>query len=295
MVVIERAGHALSLGMVLAGDGRVLSALSPLGDGNAIDARYADGSVVNLRVGHSNRTWDLALLIPQVGRWPEGLTASSGDPLRLGSRIRAFTQVRGHPMLASVVIKGRTSLLGGDGELLRDVLEITTRVPPTDLGTPLVDEEGHVIGLLSRGCSAAQGDAGTCHPITYGAPVEALRQFLRSAPANAIPPAPWLGIQGTATATPVARGVRVVMVHPESPAHEAGLRAGTEATADTIVAIDGVPVPTPEKLAEVVRSHAVRDKVDVIVQRDGKFRVIPVTLRAAPAARPAGSGPSPSP
>ena len=42
--------------------------------------RYADGSVVKTKVGHKDAGWDLALLIPQTGRWLEGLVPSAGDP-----------------------------------------------------------------------------------------------------------------------------------------------------------------------------------------------------------------------
>jgi serine protease Do len=76
VVLLERQGKPLALGTVLKGDGRILTALSSLGHGNDVDARFADGSVSHVRVGHSDRAWDLSLLIPQNGRWRRGLRAS---------------------------------------------------------------------------------------------------------------------------------------------------------------------------------------------------------------------------
>src|SRR5688572_10769019 len=64
VVVLERQGRPLALGTVLDGDGRILTALSPLCNGNFISARYHDGSVVPLKLQHSDRGWDLALLVP---------------------------------------------------------------------------------------------------------------------------------------------------------------------------------------------------------------------------------------
>jgi hypothetical protein len=55
VVVIERAGQPLALGGVLSGDGRILTALSPLGSGNDLDARYADGTAVRVKLGHHDR------------------------------------------------------------------------------------------------------------------------------------------------------------------------------------------------------------------------------------------------
>src|SRR6185503_11826372 len=53
VVVLERQGRPLSLGMVLDGDGRILTALSPLTNGNFLSARYHDGSLVPLKLQHS--------------------------------------------------------------------------------------------------------------------------------------------------------------------------------------------------------------------------------------------------
>lgn len=284
VVVIERRGRPVGLGFVLTGDGRVLTSLSVIGDGNHVDARYADGSLVGLKVGHSDRVWDLALLVPQVGRWEGGLRASTADPLAQGSHIRTFAKRGRAAQVASVVLKGRTELLGGDGELLRDAIEITTRIPASDMGAPLVDEQGRVLGLVGNACKPVEGKPDApCRPVAYGVPLDALRQFLRSAPANAIPPSPWLGIQGVAATTPVARGVRVVHVHPSSPAAAALLEDGKDGKGnDIIVAVDGTPVLSPEQLADIVRARAVGDGVQLIVLRAGKFHVVQTTLTAAP-------------
>src|SRR5690606_34373721 len=61
VVLIERKGKLLGLGTVLSGDGRILTALSNVGHGNQLDARFADGSVMPIKMGHSDRAWDLAL------------------------------------------------------------------------------------------------------------------------------------------------------------------------------------------------------------------------------------------
>lgn len=284
VVVIERRSRPVGIGFVLSGDGRVVTSLSVIGDGNHVDVRYADGSVVDVKVGHSDRVWDLALLVPQVGRWGSGMRASSADPLAQGSRIRTFAKRGRSVRVASVVLKGRTELLGGDSEILRDAIEITTRIPSSDMGAPLVDEQGRVLGVVARACKPSEDDPDApCRPVAYGAPLGALRQFLRSAPANAIPPSPWLGIQAVAASSPIARGVRVVHVHPDSPAAAAQLQHGQAGkSSDVIVAVDGEPVQSPEQLADRVRARAVGDRIQLILLRGEKFLVVETTLTAAP-------------
>ena len=65
VVTIERAGQPLALGAVLMGDGRILTALSPLGPGNDLDG-VVDGLVVaaeqrTMRAQHDGRRADLGL------------------------------------------------------------------------------------------------------------------------------------------------------------------------------------------------------------------------------------------
>lgn len=263
----------------------MLTSLSVVGDGNNVDARYADGSVVKVRVGHSDRAWDLALLVPQAGRWDEGLGATSKNPLQGGTRTHTFTWRSRQARAAAAVLKGRGELVGGDGEVLRDALLLSTPVPMSDMGAPLVDDDGMVVGIVGRACSQSAGNATkACRPTPFGVPVDAIKQFLRSVPASAVPPSPWLGIQGVVAETPIVRGVRLVRIHPDSPANAAGLQAGDDAArADVVVAVDGVPAPSPERLAALVRGHAVGEAVELIVLRRGRFEVVKVTLKAAPA------------
>ena len=118
----------------------------------------------------------------------------------------------------------------------------------------------------------------------YGVPVSAIKAFLKTAPANAVPPAPWLGIQGVADDSGAAKGVRVQSVHPRSAAAAAGLKGSNDrAKADTVVAVDGAPVTSPEALAETINQRAVGDSVQLLILGAGKYRQVTLTLRPAPA------------
>jgi serine protease Do len=91
--------------------------------------------------------------------------------------------------------------------------------------------------------------------------------------------------------------VRVLNVHPKSPAGAAGLKGGTDKNnADTVVAVDGTPVTTPEALAQAINEHAVGDSVQLLLFGRGKFRQVTVQLRASPEparAAPKVQGPAP--
>ncbi|WP_234023052.1 S1C family serine protease [Sorangium cellulosum] len=287
VAVIERGGQVLGLGAVLAGDGRILTALSPLGAGNDLAVRFPDGTTARVKLGHHDRVWDLALLVPQTGRWTEGLTASSRDPVRPDAQIRSFTAARGKVAAVPLVLRSHRALIGGDDRQLDDAIELGSRISPLDLGAPIIDEDGRVVAVLGRGCAPNEGKP--CTPVAFGAPIAAIRSFLRAVPKDAIQPAAWLGIQGVSEASPVAKGVRVTVVHPESPAEQARLKGGDRGGSDMILAVNGVPVTSPEALSDAIRTHAIGEKVPLIVLSGGKYREVTVELRAAPDPRAAGA------
>lgn len=281
VVMIRRGKSNVALGAALAGDGRILTALSALGDGNDLDAYFADGSHARVKLGHHDRAWDLALLVPQTGRWTHGLQAAVS---RGAGDAYAFATVGQKPALTKVVVRGARTLLGGDAQPLADAIELGSNVASSDIGGPILDGDGHVVAVTCRACSPSPGKP--CTPVVFGAPMTAVRAFLRTVPASAAVPTPWLGIQGVSDRTDLASGVRVVSIHHGSPAEDAKLRAAAQGAADIILAVDGVPVTTPEALAESLRSHGVGETIPLVVLREGRYESVSVTLRA-PVAQPA--------
>jgi len=100
-------------------------------------------------------------------------------------------------------------------------------------------------------------------------------------PSNAVQPAPWLGLGGVPSESGNVKGVRVMGVAPGSPAEKAGLKPSGDSP-DTIVAVEGAPVETPEQLAAAIAKRSIGQTVKLLVFAQGKFREVVVTLRAAP-------------
>lgn len=279
VVVVERQGKPLALGAVLEGDGRVLSALSALGDGNFLSARYVDGTRADLKMVHSDRGSDLALLTPvlkadQAPRKAGMRAARTPSFVGLQSFVRNAQAAIG---VAPAALKLSPGLLGGDGKALTSAYELSAK--PALVGAPIVNGEGEVVALVARACPAAS--KAPCVPAPYGAPVSALKQFLQRVPTEAT----WLGLEAAADESSAVRGVRVVaLLSPDGPAALVGVRAGKDPTqADLILAVDGVPVATPAELNAALRAHGSGDSVELLLFGLGRYRN--VAIRPLPAPR----------
>jgi len=275
VVGVELGGKTLAVGTVLGTDGRVLTALSPLGAGADFDVRYADGHTAKAKLLHKDTGSDLALLVPQAGKWTDGLSASENDPALVELRAMGVGP-QGKLAALGAKVKGRVEARGKDGTALPSVLDMELS-PGAIPGAPILDGGGAVTAVVIRACTSL--DAGPCTPRAVGAPVAMLRSFLVKTPAGAVQPAPWLGINGVSEANGPAKGVRVVAVAPQSPAEKGGLKAG----ADLIAAVDGQPVDSPERMAELIGKHAPNDTVKLLVLSSEKFREVVIALKPAPA------------
>lgn len=283
IVQIEQSGRTVALGVVLLKDGRIITALSGLPAAALLDVRYANGSVVKAKVAHRDEAWDLALLIPQVGKWEEGLVPTDADPQ--GVELRTFLTKGGKLSSAPIAVKGRIDAASKGGEVLRSALDLDFKGGAGSVGAPLLDANGRVVGLIVHACKEAgaseaahEAPPSACKPLTIGAPVYALRRFLVKTPADAVLPTPWLGLGGAPSTDGPIKGVKVMGVAPGSPAEKAALKPGV----DIIVAVEDQPVETPDHIAELIAKRAVGQQVKLLVFSGGKFRDTQVTLRAAP-------------
>jgi serine protease Do len=214
----------------------------------------------------------------------EGFLASEADPASVPLTVPR-PAASGKPAqadafaLARQVFKKKGPGRNASGIPLTDLVQFSDAATATELplpGAPLVDGGGSVIGIAIPACDSEK--TASCTKIAAAAGIGAIRNFLRSAPASAVPPAGWLGIVGAASSEGRVYGVRVVAVAPQGPAERGGLLAGT----DLVVAVEGHPVDSPEGLGASIAGHAPGEVVKLLVFAQNTYREVAVTLRAAP-------------
>jgi putative serine protease PepD len=274
--VLDHAGHIITNNHVVAG----------AAEGGTIRVELSNGHEIEASIAGRDASYDLAVLRTGRSDLPPLVMGSSKDVL-VGDPVIAV----GAPLgLESTVTAGIVSALnrpvspGGDGDVQSFINAIQTdaAINPGNSGGPLLDMQGHVIGVNSAiarvpGSTDTQsGNIGVGFAIPSDQVLKTAEQLIKTGKAQH----PIIGVvldrqyQGD--------GVRILdkassssgdPVSPGGPADKAGIRPG-----DVILEFDGRPVNDPDNLVVAIRAKNVGDKVVLKVRRGGQTLSFTVTL-----------------
>lgn len=281
-MVVQQSKRPIAVGLVLAGDGRILTALSQLGNGNSLSAVYSTGAEKRLRMAASNRGLNVALLAPEDSRFNKGLRASraAADDPATHTRWLRGNQANATALAAAGPLR-RETLTGGDGFTLRDVFTVSFTPRSFEFGSVLVDGNGDVLAMVSQACQPSPN--GECRLVPYAIPVSMLKEFLRNVPEGSAMPAPWIGLQVADADAGALKAVRISSVDARGPVAALGLRAGKDvASSDLLVAIDGVAVTSTRAFEELLRRRTVGERVRLLIYSEGRYREVTTVLGREP-------------
>jgi putative serine protease PepD len=191
-----------------------------------------------------------------------------GSPLSLPDTVTAG--------IVSYLQRPVTTGASADASSYINAVQTDAAINPGNSGGPLVNMQGEVIGVNSAIATAGGGsidqDAGNIG-VGFAIPVEQVRvtadQILKTGEARY----PVIGANLVVDRSLDGEGAEIESIEPDSPADEAGLRAG-----DVVVRIDGDLVSDEVSLIVAIRTRQPGAVVDLEVVRDGKSRSIEVTL-----------------
>ncbi len=147
-------------------------------------------------------------------------------------------------------------------------IQTDAKISPNNYGGPLVDIHGRILGVLvpmsPQGGSEVAGVEWYDGGIGFAVPWEAILQRLPDLKTGKDLQAGLLGIT-LAPGDPYAEPATVATVAPNSPAYEAGLRAG-----DRIIEVEGQPIATQMQLKIQLGRYYAGDKLQMVVLRDEK-------------------------
>jgi S1-C subfamily serine protease len=288
--VAQGSGEATGTGFVIDTDGTIVTNAHVVGTSSTAKVRFDDGDTpVDATVIGRDPSSDLAVLHvdPAKAGTLHALTFANSDDVRVGDTAIAI----GYPLgLDRTATAGIISGLGRkieapNGFSIDKVIQTDAPINPGNSGGPLIDARGRVIGVNSQIATAGGGNGNV--GIGFAVPSNTVRDVVPQLKAGKTIARPYLGVS-TSTSSE-GNGAVVRSVTAGGPAEKAGMRASSQpndAGGDTIVAIDGKAVNTPDDVAAEITKHHVGDEVKVTVQRGGSQATLSVHLEKRPESAP---------
>jgi putative serine protease PepD len=286
-------GAAEGSGVVLTADGDVLTNNHVVDGARTITVTLADGSQHQATVVGTSPSYDLAVIKLQGVSGLTPATLGTSANLQVGQEVVAIGSPQG---LSGTVTSGIISALnrtvavqGEDGSaVVYNGLQTDASINPGNSGGPLIDLNGHVIGIDSAAATAggANGGQGGSVGLGFAIPIDQATRIAQELMSTGTATKPTLGVQGSAQAA-TEDGAQIAAVVPDSPAAQAGLAAG-----DVVTGVDGTQVEDFTDLIARVGAHAPGDQVTLTLTGG---RTVTVTLGSTPdtaattTARPSGN------
>jgi serine protease Do len=270
--IIDKEGHILTNNHVIDGADEIVVLIEEGGNG---EKEYSAKLI-----GTDSKT-DIALikLIPKEGGKKSFPTLSLGnsDKLEVGEWVVAIGNPFGlsHTVTVGVVSAKERNIGSGPYD---EFIQTDASINPGNSGGPLMNIKGEVIGINT---AIISGNSGGNVGIGFAIPINIAKGILNDLKEKGTVTRGWLGVMIQKITPDLAEsfnldrteGALVGDVIPNSPAEKAGIKRG-----DVIVKFDQDEVKTMESLPKIVGSTTPGKAVKVEVIRDGKKKVLDVTI-----------------
>ncbi len=275
-------------GFIWDASGHVITNFHVIQNAGGAKVTLADHSTWGARLVGVAPDQDLAVLsinAPRNRLKPLPIGRSTG--LQVGQNVFAI----GNPFgLDQTLTTGIISALGREinavsGRTIPDVIQTDAAINPGNSGGPLLDSAGRLIGVNTAIYSPSGSSAG----IGFAVPVDTVNRVVPQLIRHGRVVRPGLGGRFANDATAQRMGIDGVLtvdVAEGSAAHAAGLvgmrrnRQGQLILGDIIVGIEADAVGSLDDLMRVLGQYRVGDTVQVLIVRDGRRQILPVTLQA---------------
>lgn len=273
--------HGLGSGVIVSNDGYILTNNHVVENADEVKvALTPDGQEYTAKVVGKDPKTDIAVLKIDAKNLSY-LEVADSDKIEVGDLALAI----GNPFgIGQTVTMGIVSAIGRGANVgidYEDFIQTDAAINPGNSGGALVDTEGRLIGINTAILSRTGGNQG----IGFAVPINLAKNVMENLVEHGRVIRGFLGVniqdvtQGLAKEFKLedSGGALVAEVTPKSPAEKAGLKSG-----DVITEFNGKPVRDSRQLKLQVSQTAPGGKVAVKVLRDGKSKLMDVTLKELP-------------
>ena len=293
--------RALGSGFVLDKAGHIVTNFHVVRGATAIQVSFSNNERFKAKLIGVDPSTDIAVLHVEVkARALKALPLGNSDGVRVGDQVIAIGNPFGldRSVTAGIVSAVQRRIESPNRLSISHVIQTDAALNHGNSGGPLLNAQGEVVGVnaqIETG-GASQGNVG----IGFAIPINTVKDVVAELIKHGDVEHAFLGIEGKSLTPSIARlfhlpvssGVIVATVRQGSGAAGAGLKAATSevtvegeswpAGGDVIVKVDGEPVPTVERLVDLIASKQPGDKIDVEVVRESSHHTLTVKLGRQP-------------
>jgi serine protease Do len=253
-------------GIVVRGDGLIMTALHVVKDATALAIVFEDGEEHPGKLLAADEEIDVALVRTVApGRTFSPARFGSDAELELGESLVAIANPFGLGISVTRGILSARERRNVVGQNSAGLLQTDAAINPGSSGGALVNLNGELVGLIVAILTRTGGHQGIGFAVPAYELERALPYLLRGEPVRR----PWLGVRVTQT----GQGLRIKSVVPAGPASNAGLRAG-----DTLLRLKGKPLLKILDLRRLLRRIEVGAPLRADFLRDGKVDSVEVRV-----------------
>ena len=266
----ERRQQSAGSGVIVdADEGIIMTNFHVIRNADEVRVALIDGRNLEAKVRGTDPQLDIAILEVEADDLAQVELADSSQ-LEVGDFVVAI----GNPFgLGQTVTTGIVSALGRSGlgiEGYEDFIQTDASINPGNSGGALVNLAGELVGINTAIISPAGGNVGIGFAIPTNLARASMEQILEYGEVRR----GRIGV-GIQEITPDLRdafdlekgvfGVLVTKVFEDTPAEEAGLRAG-----DIIIEVDGEKTRTTSQLRSRIGAREIGDEIALTVLREGE-------------------------
>ena len=271
-VVEIKTGDGEGTGFVIDATGDIVTNEHVVSGSDTVEVLFADGRKATGRVVGTDASSDVAVVrvgVPASELRP--LTFADSSQVAVGDAVVAIGSPYG---LAGTVTTGIISALdrtitSPSNYSITGALQTDAAINPGNSGGPLLDADGHVIGVNAQIESSSNGNTG----VGFALAGDDVRKVAGQLIAGRAVRHAYLGV-GLGDAS---NGASIGAVRPGGPADKAGIRRG-----DVITAIGGKAVGTGDDAVGAIDAASPGDHLKLTIVRGGQRMDIVVTLGTRP-------------
>lgn len=283
-----REEGALGSGVVVSGDGYILTNAHVVDGASKIQVELTDRRTFVAKLVGADRPSDLAVLKVEANGL-HSLPLGDARKVRVGDVVLAVGNPLGVGQTVTMgIISAKGRATGGSDGSFEDFLQTDAPINQGNSGGALVDTRGELVGINSQILSPSGGSIGIGFAIPADMAQNVMDQLIKHGQVRRAK----LGVTVQGVDSELAkslglrdvRGALVSAVEDNSPAQKAGLQRG-----DVILTFNGEPVSDGNSLRNRVAGSQPGSRASVTIVRDGREQTKDVVLAELPSGKMASS------